>query len=95
MAAYLIGNIEVTDPETYGKYREQVPATVAAYGGRYLVRGAAPEVMEGDWEPKRLVILEFENMEKAKEWYNSPEYDPVKAIRFKAATSNIVFAEGA
>ncbi len=95
MAAYLIGSIEVTDPQSYEEYRKQVPDTIAAYGGKYLVRGSAAESMEGDWDPKRLVILEFESMERAKEWYNSPEYCPLKQIRFRAANSNVVFVEGA
>ena len=95
MAAYLIGSIEVTDPQAYEEYRKLVPDTIAAYGGKYLVRGSTAEVIEGDWDPKRLVILEFESMERAKEWYDSPEYSPLKQIRFKAASSNIVFAEGA
>ena len=94
MAAYLIGSIEVTDSETYEGYRKQVPETIEVYGGKYLVRGSAAEAIEGDRDPNRLVILEFESMERAKEWYNSPEYSPLKQIRFKAAKSNIVFAQG-
>ena len=95
MAAYLIGDIEVTEPDTYEKYRAGVPATVAAYGGKYLVRGAQAEVAEGTWTPKRLVVLEFESMERAKAWYNSPEYAELKKIRQSASKGNIIFAEGA
>ena len=95
MAAYLIGDIEVTDPETYEKYRAGVPATIAAYGGKYLVRGATGEVAEGTWTPNRLVVLEFESMERLKAWYNSPEYADLKKLRQSASNSNIIFAEGA
>ena len=95
MAAYLIGDIEVTDPDTYEKYRAGVPATVAAYGGKYLVRGAQAEVAEGTWTPSRLVVLEFESMERAKAWYNSPEYADLKKLRQSASKGNLIFAEGA
>jgi len=95
MAAYLIGDIEVTDPEAYEKYRAGVPATIAAYGGKFLVRGAQGEVAEGTWTPNRLVVLEFESMERAKAWYNSPEYADLKKLRQSASNSNIIFAEGA
>ena len=94
-AAYLIGDIEVTDPDTYAKYAAGVPDTVAAYGGRYLVRGASGEVLEGTWSPKRLVVLEFESMERAKAWYNSTEYADLKKLRQSASKGNLIFADGA
>ena len=94
-AAYLIGDIEVTDPDTYAKYAAGVPDTVAAYGGIYLVRGVAGEVLEGPWTPKRLVVLEFESLERAKAWYNSPEYADLKKLRQSASKGNIIFADGA
>jgi uncharacterized protein (DUF1330 family) len=93
-AAYLVGDIEVTDPDTYAKYAAGVPDTVAAYGGRYLVRGALGEVFEGSWSPKRLVVLEFESMDRAKAWYNSPEYAELKKLRQSASKGNLIFAEG-
>ena len=93
--AYLIGDIEVTDPDTYARYAAGVPGTVAAYGGRYLIRGVSGEVFEGDWTPKRLVLLEFESMERAKAWYNSPEYADLKKLRQSASKGNLIFADGA
>ena len=93
-AAYLVGDIEVTDPDNYAKYAAGVPDTVAAYGGRYLVRGALGEVFEGSWSPKRLVVLEFESMDRAKAWYNSPEYAELKKLRQSASKGNLIFAEG-
>ncbi|MCI0864470.1 MAG: DUF1330 domain-containing protein [Chloroflexi bacterium] len=92
---YLIGDIEVTDPDTYAKYAAGVPATIAAYGGIYLVRGVSGEVLEGSWTPKRLVVLEFESMERAKAWYGSPEYADLKKLRQSASKGNLIFADGA
>ena len=94
MAAYLLGNVEVTDPVAYEEYRKQVPAVIAAYGGRYLVRGGATEVVEGDTTPNRVVVLEFPDMAKLKAFYHSPEYRPLLAMRTRAARSNIVLVEG-
>ena len=91
---YLIGDIEVTDPDTYAKYAAGVPATVALYGGTYLIRGTAGEVAEGTWTPKRLVVLEFESMERLKAWYDSPEYADLKKLRQSASKGNLIFAEG-
>ena len=95
MAAYLVGDIEVTDPEKYSNYASGVPETVAAYGGQYLVRGVSGEVLEGSWNPRRLVVLEFENMERAKAWYDSPEYADLKKLRQSASIGNLIFAGGA
>jgi uncharacterized protein (DUF1330 family) len=96
MPAYLIGNIEVTDPQVYEEYKKGVGATVAKYGGRSLARaGALMEVLEGDWTPKRLVILEFPSVEKLKAWYNSPEYKPLLDIRVRSTKSSLVMVEGA
>ena len=74
MAAYVIVEIEVTDPVGYEEYKKQAAATVHKYGGKYIVRGGRTEVLEGDWEPKRIVILQFDSMERAKEWLNCEEY---------------------
>lgn len=96
MPAYLIGNIEVTDPAGYEEYKKGVGATVAAYGGRSLARpGGAMEVLEGEWKPKRLVILEFPSAAQLKAWYNSTEYKPLLEIRLRAAKSSLVMVEGA
>ena len=94
MPGYVIGNINVTDPDAFEEYRGMVPATIAAYGGKYLVRGGVADVVEGDWTPNRLVVLEFESVERAREWYNSPEYTPAKAVRLKASTGDLLFVEG-
>jgi len=95
MAAYLIAEVDVTDPAAYDEYRKIVPATIAKNGGKYLVRGGAVDAKEGGWQPKRLVVLEFASMEQAKKWYHSPDYAPALAIRTKAARSKVVLVEGA
>lgn len=94
MPAYVVVDIEVTDPEGYKEYVKIAPATVAQYGGRYLARGGYTEVLEGDWQPKRLVILEFPSVDQAKAWLNSPEYAPARALRHRYARSNMVVIEG-
>ena len=95
MAAYMIADIDITDPELFEEYRQQVAPLVAKYGGRYVVRGGAIETVEGAWSPKRLVILEFENLERLKAWYGGDDYRPVMAMRHRAANSNVVIVEGA
>ena len=94
MPAYLFANVEVTDPAGYEKYRQRVSATIEAYGGRYLVRGGAAEVLEGDWTPKRMVILEFGDMAQLNAWYRSPEYKPLIKLRQGSSTSTLVAVEG-
>jgi uncharacterized protein (DUF1330 family) len=94
MAAYVIVDIDVIAPTTYQEYIRQAPATVEAYGGRYLARGGKTEVLEGSWIPKRLVILEFDDTDRAKAWLSSPEYSQVKSLRHQAAVSNMVVIEG-
>ena len=94
MPAYVIVDIEVTDPAGFEEYRKQVPATVQKYGGRFLVRGGAMEVVEGDWRPKRVVVLEFPSMEQAKRWYDSEEYRAPKAVRLKTSRGRIILVEG-
>lgn len=94
MAAYAIVDLEVTDPASFERYRKEVSANVAAFGGRYLARGGATEVLEGEWFPKRLVILEFPSMAKVKEWYNSPEYAPLLDLRKSSTSSNFVITDG-
>ena len=94
MAAYVIADVDVTDPAAYEGYRQAVGATIAAHGGRYLVRGGATAVVEGNWRPKRLVILEFPTLDRAREWYASTAYAPLLALRGRAAVSNVVFTEG-
>lgn len=95
MPAYIIVELEVTDPQSFDEYRQQVPATIAQYGGRYVVRGGQTETLEGGWDPKRIVVLEFASVDQAKRWYNSEEYRGPKALRFRAATSKAILVEGA
>ena len=94
MAAYLIADIEVIDSAGFAEYQQKVPATIAAYGGRYLVRGGATEVVEGAWSPHRCVVLEFPSTAQLKTWYASPEYRPLIAIRECTTRSNLVITEG-
>jgi len=95
MTAYLIGEIDVTNSAGYDEYRRQVPATVAKYGGRFIVRGGASEALEGDWAPKRVVVLEFPTMEALKRWYHSAEYTPLIALRQANAAGKLIAVEGA
>ncbi|MEQ1776009.1 MAG: DUF1330 domain-containing protein [Burkholderiales bacterium] len=94
MAAYLIADIEVTDRAGFAEYQQRVPATIAAYGGRYLVRGGVTEVIEGHCNPNRCVVLEFPDMARLKAWWASPEYKPLIAIRQRTAKSNLFVTEG-
>jgi len=94
MAAYIYADVEVTDAEAYESYRQQVPALIAAHGGRYLVRGGACEVLEGDRQPQRQVILEFPDMAALKSFYRSPEYATLIAVRRGATTSHLFAVEG-
>ena len=94
MSAYLIVELDITDPAKFQRYRELVPPIIEKYGGRYIVCGGGAEVLEGNWEPKRIVILEFETAQKAKECMESEEYQPVKQLRLESATTNMVMVEG-
>ena len=95
MPAYVIVDLEVTDPAVFAEYRQQVPATIEKYGGKFLVRGGQFEQLEGSWQPTRLVLLEFPSMEQAKRWYDSEEYREPKALRLKASKANLIIVEGA
>jgi uncharacterized protein (DUF1330 family) len=95
MAAYVIGDIEVTDATVYEDYRRQVAATVEKYGGRFAVRGGKVEPLEGGWTPKRAVLLEFPSFEQALKWYRSPEYAPLIKLRQKASRGKLILVEGA
>ena len=94
MNAYVIGEIEVTDPAVYDDYRKQVLATITKYGGRFLARGGKDEPLEGA-APKRVVVLEFPSYEQALKWYRSPEYAPLITLRQKASKGRLVLVEGA
>ena len=94
MAAYLIADIEVTDPHAYEEYRSLVPAIIAAYGGRYLARGGRIEMLEGNAAPHRFVVLEFPNMAQLRAFYDSPEYQPLVELRQRASRSTLFAIEG-
>ena len=94
MSAYVIVNIAVKDSAPYEEYKRLAHATVTQYDGRYIVRGGAAEQLEGNWEPKRVVVLEFPTMARAREWFDSPEYAPARRIRQAAADSDMILVEG-
>jgi len=94
MPAYVIVETDIHDPEQYELYKAASPAAVAGGGGRFVVRGGELAVLEGDWEPKRLVVLEFEDLEAVKRWYDSPEYQEAKKLRDGAANLRMVAVQG-
>ena len=94
MAGYIVVNLDVHDPALFDQYRQQVPAIIAAHGGRYIIRGAPLDHVEGKLPFKRLVVLEFPSVEAAKRFYDSPEYQPVKKLRMDSARSDIAIVDG-
>ncbi len=94
MSAYVIVETNVTDPERYEQYKAAAPAAIAAARGRYLVRGGELAVLEGDWQPSRLVLLEFEDLAAAKRWYDSQAYQDVRRLRDGAAVLRVVAVQG-
>lgn len=94
MPAYVIVDIEVTDPVRYEEYKRMAHATVTAHGGRYIVRGGAAERLEGTRSPRRVVVLEFPSAEAAKAWWGSPDYAPAKALRQETASTEMILVEG-
>ena len=95
MPAYLMADVIVENAEAYAGYGAQVPASLEPYGGRFLVRGGAAEVIEGEWEPHRLVVIEFPDMDALKAWYNSDAYQGIVGIRWEAARASVIAVEGA
>jgi uncharacterized protein (DUF1330 family) len=94
MPAYVIVEITVRDEETYAQYRARVTDQIRQYGGEYLVRGGNTEALEGDWLPRRIVLLRFDSMEAAKRWWSSDDYAPLKALRQASADTNMILVEG-
>ena len=94
MPAYVIVDIDVTDPERYEQYKAATPATLAAAGGRFLVRGGEVTILEGDWQPSRLVVLEFENVTAAERWYESAAYQAAKKLCEGGARMRMVAVKG-
>jgi uncharacterized protein (DUF1330 family) len=94
VAVYVIANVEVKDPVRYEDYRRMVPPSIAQYGGRFVARGGSIEVLEGDWHPTRLVLVEFPSAERARAWWNSPEYAEAKALRQATSKGTLLILEG-
>jgi uncharacterized protein (DUF1330 family) len=94
MAAYIIVDVKIHDPEAYEGYKKLTPASIAAYDGKFVVRGGATETLEGDWQPGRIVVLEFPSVERAKEWWSSEMYAPARQIRYNTAESRMIVVEG-
>ena len=94
MSAYIIAEVEVTNPDTFEEYRRLVPPTIEAFGGRYVARGGAIGGLEGDWQPKRIVIIEFDDVERARAWHGSDLYAPAKALREASGNTRMIVVEG-
>lgn len=94
MPAYVIVEIEVTDPQAYEGYKKLTPGTLALFDGKFVVRGGQTETLEGDWKPNRIVVVEFPSMDKARAWYYSPEYTAAKKIRQQASNGKMILVEG-
>ncbi|HYE96886.1 MAG TPA: DUF1330 domain-containing protein [Rubricoccaceae bacterium] len=94
MSAYIVVEIDIHDPDTYERYKALAPASIAQYGGRYLVRGGTTRPLEGDWHPPRFVILEFPDATQAHAWWESEEYAPAKALRHLSARTQMLLVEG-
>ena len=94
MAAFVITEVEVTNPEVYGQFLQQVTPTVEAHGGRFVTRGGEIDVILGDWAPKRIALLEFGSVEQARAWINSPEYTALTEMRESSSNINMVVVEG-
>jgi len=95
MPSYVLASIAtINDPVRYEDYRRLVTPTLVKYGGRFIVRGGTVDVLEGDWRPGRLVIIEFPSAERARAWYNSPEYTEAKVIRQATSEGTLLIVEG-
>lgn len=94
MPAYIIVDLEITDPVNYEEYKKLAGATVERYGGKYVVRGGMCETLEGDWKPTRIVVLAFENAGRAKAWLNSPEYAEPRKMRHRTAKTQMIVVDG-
>lgn len=94
MAAYVLAIVDVKDPVRYEDYRSLVLPTITAFGGRFVARGGRTEVLEGDWPARRLVIVEFPSVDRAKEWWHSPEYSEAKALRQATSDGTLIVIEG-
>jgi len=94
MSAYIIAEVKVHDAQIYEEYKGQVQPTLDKYGGRFVVRVGETELLEGDWNPSRLVVLEFPSADDAKAWWSSHEYAEPKALRQRSAVTQMVLVQG-
>ena len=94
MAAYIIVDIEIHDPKSYEEYKKLTPGSLTAYDGKFMVRGGNTETLEGNWQPQRIVVLEFPTIKQAKDWWASTEYAPAKEIRQRSAKTKMILVEG-
>lgn len=94
MAAFIIGDVHVENPERYRDYTAHTESTLQPYGGHFVVRGGASKVLEGEWQPNRLVVIEFPSAQAAKDWYESEAYQQILPIRHEASTGSLVLVEG-
>ena len=94
MSAYIIAEIEVIDSGKFEEYRKLVPPTLEAFGGRYVVRGGAAGCLEGGWQPKRMVVIEFDDVERARAWHGSDVYAPARALREASTNTRMIVVEG-
>ena len=94
MPAYVIIEVEVNEPVEFEEYKKLTPASIAAFDGKFVVRGGKAEALEGSWNPQRIVVLEFPSVERAKEWWKSEEYAGAKAIRQRTAKTKMLVVEG-
>ena len=94
MSAYVIVEIDIVDPAGYEEYKKLAGETVEKYGGKYVIRGGAVETLEGNWKPKRIVVLQFDSMQRAKEWLNCEEYREPRKMRQRTARTRMVVVEG-
>jgi len=94
MAAFIIFEVDVKDHQSYAKNRDLIQPTLDPYGGKFLIRGGRVECLEGTWNPERLVIVEFPNVEKAKKWWASDTYSLAKKVRQESTDTNMILVEG-
>lgn len=94
MSAYVIVEVDVHDPVLYEEYKKLTPVSIAPYGGKFVVRGGETHTLEGDWKPKRIVVLEFPSLDKAKEWWDGPVYREARGIRQRAAHTKMIVVQG-
>ena len=94
MAAYVIVDSVITDKPVFDDYLQQVPSIVETHGGKYLARGGAIQVVQGDWTPNRIVVVEFDSTEQAQAWQDSPEYADLKAMLNSSSNTSVIIVEG-